>query len=83
MTVRLLLARAALVTFMTLAFVTAPSIGHLAIQEGNWPARAIMLTILVGTLCSYFAAAAARDHARRAARRHRMAAQLNGTAVTH
>jgi len=53
-------ARAALVGFVVLALVLAPSIGHLAIQEHNWPARVIMLIILAGVWCSCFALAAAR-----------------------
>jgi hypothetical protein len=60
--VALLAARAALVGFVALALVLAPSIGHLAIQEHNWPARVVMLTILAGVWCSYFALAAARAH---------------------
>jgi len=60
--VALLAARAALVSFVALALVLAPSVGHLAIQEHNWPARVIMLTIFVGVWCSCFALAAARAH---------------------
>ena len=61
-TVALLAARTALVGFVSVALVLAPSIGHLAIQEHNWPARVIMLIILAGVWCSYFALAAARAH---------------------
>lgn len=59
-TVRLMLARAALVSFATLAFVLGSSVGHLAIQERNWPARVVLLVILAGVWCSCFALAAAR-----------------------
>lgn len=69
MTVRLTLARAALIAFITLAFVLAPSIGYLAIQEQNWPARMIMLAVLSGAMCSFWALAVVREHVRRAARR--------------
>lgn len=62
MTIRMLLARASLITFVVLAFVLAPSIGHLAIQERDWPARVAMLVILAGVWCSYFALAAAHAH---------------------
>jgi hypothetical protein len=61
-TLALMTARAAFVAFVTLAVLLAPSIGHLAIQEHNWPARVIMLTILAGVWFSYFALAAARAH---------------------
>lgn len=59
----LLAARTALVSFTVLAFVLAPSVGHLAIQEHNWPARVIMLIVLAGIWVSIFALAAAREHA--------------------
>lgn len=61
-TIALLAARAALVGFVSLALVLAPSIGHLAIQERDWPARVIMLIVLAGVWCSCFALAAARAH---------------------
>jgi len=60
--VALLTARAVLVGFVALALVLAPSVGHLAIQEHNWPARVIMLIVLAGVWSSYFALAAARAH---------------------
>lgn len=63
-TLALMFARAGLVAFVTLALVLAPSIGHLAIQERNWAARAVMLTVLAGVWCSYVALAAARAHTR-------------------
>lgn len=59
-TMALLAARAALVGFVVLAISLAPSIGHLAIQEHNWPARVVMLIVLAGVWCSFFALAAAR-----------------------
>jgi len=61
-TVALLFARAALVSSVAIALVLAPSIGHLAIQEHDWPARVVMLTVLAGVWCSWFALAAARAH---------------------
>lgn len=61
-TVALLAARAALVGFVALALVLAPSVGYLAIKEHDWPARIVMLTVLAGVWCSYFAVAAAHAH---------------------
>ena len=69
--VALLAARAALVGFVVLALVLAPSVGHLAIQEHNWPARVAMLLVFAGVWCSYFALAAARAHACRPSSRSR------------
>lgn len=64
-TLALMTARAAFVAFVTLAVVLAPSIGHLAIQERDWPARVVMLTVLAGVWCSFYALAGARAQARR------------------
>ena len=62
-------ARASLVAFITLAFVLASSVGNLAIEGRNWPARVVMLVVLGGVMCSVYALAAAREHARRSSRR--------------
>lgn len=65
----LALARVSLISFVTLAFVLGSGIGHLAIQERNWPARIVLLIILAGIWCSIFALAAA--HARSPRQRRR------------
>ncbi|MFB9687727.1 hypothetical protein [Amycolatopsis plumensis] len=67
--IRLMVARASLISFVTLALVLGSSVGHLAIQERNWPARIVMLTILAGIWCSFFALAAVHAHSPRQLRR--------------
>lgn len=47
------IARLALISFVTLALVLAPSVGYMAVWEGDWTARGIMLTILVFTWLSF------------------------------
>jgi hypothetical protein len=58
--IKLAAARTSLVAWAALALVLAPSVGHLAIQERDWTARAIMLVILIALWVSVFALAAVR-----------------------
>jgi hypothetical protein len=54
-------ARLSLVFWAALALVLAPSVGHLAIQERDWTARAIMLVILAALWASVVALASVRS----------------------
>lgn len=59
--VLLLAARAALVSFVAVTLVLAPSLGHAALYEPySWAARLVMLVCLAGTWVSVFALGAAR-----------------------
>jgi hypothetical protein len=62
---QLLAARAALVSLIAVTLFLGPSFGHLAIQDGNWPARLVMAGLLAGIWSAFFAYAAARERARR------------------
>jgi len=63
---RLLAARAALVSLITVTVFLAPSLGHAALYElYSWPARVVMGGLLAGVWCSVFAYAAARERLRR------------------
>lgn len=56
----LVTARTSLVGFVVTAWFLSPSVGYMALHEGNWVARGIMLGLLVGVWCSVFALGAAR-----------------------
>jgi hypothetical protein len=56
----LVAARTAVVGFLASTWVLSPSVGFMAVHEGNWVARWIMLALFVGVWCSTFALAAAR-----------------------
>lgn len=57
---QLLAARAALVSLIAVTLFLAPAIGHAALYDGSWPARAVMFGCLAGVWCSWFGYAAAR-----------------------
>lgn len=58
--------RASLVGCIATALVLAPSFGHAAIQEHNWPARLVLAGLLFGVWCSFFGYCASRAHVRSA-----------------
>ena len=58
--VALVAARTALVGSIATTWCLAPSLGFLALHEGNWVARGIMVGLFAGVWCSVFALAAAR-----------------------
>jgi hypothetical protein len=65
---RLLAARAALISFIATALFLAPSVGYAALYADLWSARLIMAGLLGATWCAFFGYAAAREHVRRARR---------------
>ncbi|MFI6302120.1 hypothetical protein ACIBCH_09630 [Amycolatopsis thailandensis] len=58
--VALVAARTALVGSIATTWCLAPSVGFLALHEGNWVARGIMVGLFAGVWVSVFALAAAR-----------------------
>lgn len=53
-------ARTALVGSIATTWCLAPSVGFLALHEGNWTARGIMVGLFAGVWVSTFALAAAK-----------------------
>lgn len=57
----LVAARTSLIGFVTAWFLSS-SVGRMALHEGDWVARGIMLSLLAGVWCSVFALSAAHTH---------------------
>lgn len=47
------MARLALITWVSLALILAPSVGYMAIWEADWTARGIMVFILAAAWLSF------------------------------
>lgn len=60
-----LLARAAVTASAALAAILGPVLGPLAIVGHSWPARSVLLAVLLGLWCSAVAVAPARCGRRR------------------
>lgn len=59
---RLLAARAALISLVATTLFLAPSVGYAALYADLWSARLIMAGLLGGTWCAVFVFAAAQAH---------------------
>lgn len=62
---RLLAARAALVSLIVTTVFLAPSVGYAALYTHLWSARLIMAGLLGATWCAFYGYAAAWEHQRR------------------